>query len=214
MSFSLEDLAPLSPAPFFQLSVDISKGEKIPSKLLRRSFLLPDTSELFPEAHFANVWMAWHEKGLSFEIEVEEAFENCFFPEFRKGDSVELFIDTRDLKTAKSVHRFCHHLCFLPQEVNGIQIHEMTRFRAEDSRPLIDCDEIEMKTEFASSSYTMTLFIPGELLFGYEPLEFSRLGFTYRINRFGKKPAHFSTSSLLFSIENHPALWSSLKLYE
>jgi len=209
MIFSLEDLTPLSPIHFFELTVDIKRSEKIP-KMLKKSFLLPDTSELFPEERFADVWMAWHEEGLSFEMEVDKPFENSFFPDFRKGDSIELFIDTRNLKNVKSVHRFCHHFCLLPQEVGGVNALEITKFRSEETRPLMDMEELKMTCQFDDSSYSVSLFFPSKLLYGYEPLEFPQLGFTYQINRFGGKPGHFCLSS--FNIENHPALWGSLKL--
>jgi hypothetical protein len=58
----------------------------------------------------------------------------------------------------------------------------------------------------------MKIFIPSQALYGYDVKQFDRLGFTYRINRTGGKPQHFSVNSQDYQIEQQPSLWSSISL--
>jgi hypothetical protein len=209
---TLEHLEPLLPVDFFSIRADLKYGEKFPTTWSRRPFILPDTSELLGEEKFAEIALAWNEHALLAEITVEKPFEQCFYPRFSEGDSIELFIDTRDMKSAGFLTRFCHHFVFLPQEVGGIKAQEITHFRTEDTHPLCDAEELLVETKIHSSQYTTRLTIPASCLHGYDPLSFDRLGFTYRINRKTADPQHFSVSSRYYSIEQHPSLWASLKL--
>lgn len=58
----------------------------------------------------------------------------------------------------------------------------------------------------------MKIFIPSQCLYGYDPKQFDRLGFTYRINRAGGQPQHFSVISQEYQIDQQPSLWGSIKL--
>lgn len=210
MSDHFEELPALFPADFFALSSDLFYSKKAPSA--KKTFLLPDTSFLLGEETFAKVFMAWNEKGIFVEVEIDKVFEECFFPEYSQGDSVELFFDTRDLKTAGFATRFCHHFLILPREVDGVKSQEISHFRTEDRHPLCDPAELEVETKFGRKEYTLKIFIPSSCLHGYEPFSFDRLGFNYRINRYHGEPQHFSVSSQFYFIGQQPSLWSSLKL--
>ncbi len=205
----LEKIPPLLPVDFFSLSCDLKYTK---NGSLNKPHLLADTSELLAEEHFATFFLGWNEEGLFAQLHVEQAFENCTFPQFREGDSLELFIDTRDLKTAGFLTRFCHHFIFLPKAVEEIQAQEMTHFRTEDSHPLCEAQLLKCHSEFHAKKYELNVFIPAECLHGYDPSSFDRIGFAYRINRAQGMPQHFSVSSDHFSIEKHPSLWASLKL--
>lgn len=207
----LEKIPPLLPAGFFSLSSHL-EYVKDASRPLKKHHLLPDTSDLLAEDPYGSFFLGWNEEGIFAEAHIDASFENCFFPNFRDGDSVELFIDTRDLKTAGFLTRFCHHFVFLPKAIEEIKAQEITHFRTEDSHPLCDSHLLKSQVEFHTKNYELKLFIPADCLCGYDPNAFDRLGFTYRINRTGYEPQHFSVSSRNFSIEKHPSLWASLKL--
>jgi hypothetical protein len=49
-------------------------------------------------------------------------------------------------------------------------------------------------------------------LYGYDPKQFDRVGFTYRINRHGGNPQHFAVVSKDYQIDQQPSLWGSIKL--
>lgn len=207
----------ITPVSFFALACDcrrLPKKDRFPAF---STHALPSTSTLCHEYPFAQVAIGWNEEGLGFNILVNQPFTQSFFPDIERGDSIELMIDTRDIKTSGFNTRFCHHFYFLPKEVDG-QLHgEITHFRTDDNHPLCDPQLLQSETEskvrlFRSNSYEMKIFIPASCLHGYDPHQFDRLGMTYRINRCGGKPQHFSVSSKDYQIDQQPALWASLKL--
>jgi hypothetical protein len=143
---------------------------------------------------------------------VSQAFQRVTYPDIARGDSVELFFDTRDVKTSGFNTRFCHHFFFLPEAVDGHQAGEITRFRTEDIHELCDPKELKVKSQLKSNSYQMQIFIPAHCLHGYDSEQFDRLGFTYRINRPDGPSQHFSVVTDDYQVEQQPSLWSSVRL--
>lgn len=216
MSFS-EEFLPLTPINFFQIGAEcgyLTPGKAFPSltKQTAKKYLLPDTSHLCSEESFAEVALAWNEEGLEVFIESASPFKKGRYPEVDQGDSVELFIDTRDVKTSGFNTRFCHHFFFLAEGVDGHFAGEITRFRTEDIHPLCDPKDLKVKSSLNSKGYTLNIFIPSHCLYGYDPAQFKRLGFSYRINRADGFPQHFSAVTEDFPIEQQPSLWGSLTL--
>ena len=99
----------------------------------------------------------------------------------------------------------------MPFEVNGKQAGELTYFRTEDSHAL--CDPEDLKA-IKKDSKTMYLFIPSKSLVGYDPREFKRLGFTYRLHRSKRASQHFSVTTEEFRVDQQPSLWCSLRLVD
>lgn len=207
-----EELPSLKPLEFFTLESELKYSKAPPSlKTMRRSFLLPDTSEWLAEERFAEVALAWSESGIFINVYVDKAFEEASYPRFAEGDAIELFFDTRDLKTASFATRFSHQFVFLPEAVQGITAQEISHFRTEDTHPLCDSFDLQLKTEMGKKDYEMQIFIPSHCLHGFDPSSFERIGFTYRIHRYRGAPQHFALSSQHFSIEQNPRLWASFK---
>ncbi len=204
----LDGVAPLLPIDFYALSVSIPYVKKPFAKLLT----LPDLSELHGEESFASVAMGWNEEGLYVELKVKQEFRECLYPNYVSGDSLELFVDTRDVKSAGFATRFCHHFVLLPQEVQGITVQEVTHFRSEDTHPLCDPHLIELSTDFSASSYQMRAHFPQDTLHGFDPNVCHRLGFTYKVNRAKRQPQHFSVSSHIYNIAQQPSLWASIQM--
>lgn len=200
------------PTQFFALSCDcffLSKKDRFPSF---SHHALPSTQHLTGEMQFAKIAMGWSEEGIAVHIHANQPLTESHYPNIEQGDSVELFFDTRDLKNAVFNTRFCHHFFFLPSSIDQICKGEKTRFRTEDCHPLCDPQALECQTQSKKNDYSMKVFIPSQCLYGYDPKQFDRLGFTYRINRFRGKPQHFSVVSEDFQIDQQPSLWGSLKL--
>jgi hypothetical protein len=163
-------------------------------------YLLPCFSELIFEEPFADIYLGWNASGIACRADIKTAIKDVLYPDFEKGDAFELFIDTRDLKTAAYNTKFCHQFFFLPKEVDQVQKGEITHFRTED-----------LETTFTKKSYTLYIFLPKEILIGYDPFECARMGFSYRVHRKEKSKQHFTASSELFALESKPSLWSSLQ---
>lgn len=209
MSF-FEDVPGFSAVQFFGVNADCNYIKK--SLKLDKIFLLPSTAELLGEESFADVYMGWNVEKLSFSVVSHVPFQKVEEKDFRKGDSIEFFIDTRDLKTKGVVSKFCHHFVFFPVQVQNFYGREITRFRNEDVHPLCHPEDLQVSTSLSEKGYTLSIEIPALCLHGYDPLSFSRIGFTYRINRTSAPPQYFAVSSDEYVIEQHPATWGTLTL--
>ncbi len=209
--FESEDYATLSPVTFFQIGFDCSYYDG-KGKLASPKYLVPSTSMLCAEDHFAAVHMGWNPEGISLLVKVHNPIVECHYPDIFRGDSAELFFDTRDVKTSGYNTRFCHHFFFLPEAVEGHQAGEITRFRTEDMHELCDPKELSVQTSSTPQNYQLNIFIPSHCLQGYDPDQFDRIGFTYRINRRSGRSQHFSVVTEDFQLEQQPSLWSSVKL--
>lgn len=201
MSEILESLPPIAPLHFFTLSLDVPKGKK--------GKKLPRTSEYLAEEHFGDVTLRWDDEGIWVQAVIDKKFEEATYPDFSKGDALELFFDTRDMKNAGFLTRFCHHFVILPQPVQGVLAQEITRLRADDTRPLCDPSEIETSTTFSRNGYTITAYFPSRILYGFDPQNFDRLGFTYRIHRYRGLSQNFSSKT---NVEQNSSGWATLCL--
>jgi hypothetical protein len=164
------------------------------------------------EEAFADVYAGWNVEKVAFYLIVRAPFQKIGEGDFRRGDSVEMFLDTRDLKTKGAVSRFCHHFVFFPAQSQNFYGREVTRFRSDDMHRLCHPEDLQVVPHIEANGYRMSIEIPAHCLHGYDPLSFSRLGFTYRINRTGSPSQHFAVSSEEYAIEQHPATWGTLKL--
>lgn len=215
----------LMPVSFFQHSIDCREivqieptaisMEALGRRLAVARYRLPDLAPFCGEVSFAEVFLGWHREGLALHVAVHQPFRRASYPELSRGDSIELLIDTRDLKTSGYNTRFCHHFFCFAEPLDGRQVGEITHFRSEeDSHPFADEALFRVASDLDHHAYTLTLFISASALVGYDPAAFDRFGFTYRINRTGGSPQHFSAVSSEFLLEQQPSLWGSLHLVQ
>ncbi len=211
----LENVVPIDAVHFFAFQIDChyAKGKK-----LEKKHQLPSLASFHGSRPFADVSLGWHERGICVQVSVNGAFNEPDFPKFTTADSIELFFDTRDVKTTGYNTRFCHHFYFLPDPVqqNGdrIQAGEVTRFRTDDVHELCDASQLLVRSTTDKKKRIIKIFIPSESLHGYDPRQFDRLGFTYRLNRINGSKQYYSASDEDFTIESQPSLWASLRLLQ
>lgn len=211
LSFSIE------PVNFFQFSLDLyhfvaEPFSSIGKRLCQDRYRLPDLASLSGTVSFADVYMGWSLEGIAVHAMIHEPFRRCSYPDVARGDALEIFVDTRDVKTSGFNTRYCHHFFCLPEAIDGHQAGELTHFRTEDAHDWCSADELISKATLHQDSYSLTLFIPSNCLTGYDPEHFDRLGFNYKVNRAAGEAQNFSASSREFQIEQQPSLWASLKL--
>lgn len=177
----MHSISPIPPALFFDVE----------AKVHRRLTKLPSGGALLAEDRFADVEMGFSDEALLIEV--------SFKRPIKEGDAVELFVDTRDLKTSKTITKFCHHYkCTL---LGGV---ELTRFRGDDTHPLAEDFSIEVRGK--------TLCILLDQLYGFDPKRFNRIGFTYQITREDGSPLHFFLSKITHNLFQNPHLWTTITL--
>jgi len=211
----MDDLVAITPVNFFQISFDcyqVPEGFPKFNANNSKKYELPDLSDLCAEPSFASLAMGWNGEGVEFFVQVNQPARRSFFPDVSRGDSLELFIDTRDVKSAGFNTRFCHHFFFMPEAIEGHYAGEITRFRTEDIHPLCDAKDLKLKATLKRDGYNLQIFIPTQCLYGYDPEQFDRLGFSYRINRPDGPAQHFSVVTDDYQVDQQPSLWSSAKL--
>lgn len=177
-------LTKVSPELLFHYEIGCKKASS--KKALDRSYLLPDSVSLGGlDAPSHEFFMGWGHEGLFFEINITVPSLAVSYPNIEAGNSIELFIDTRNVKTARSSHRFCHHFFFLPEPVDGIQKGEITRFRTEDRHPICRPEDLHLAIDKMKKGYKAVIHLPNDCLHGYNPEDSSTIGFCYRVNRPG-----------------------------
>jgi len=204
-----EEVPALTVLPFFNIKTDVFFAKKA-IDVTGKKYLLTSSAPFLAEEKFCEAYMGYNHHALYFHFRVDKPFEEANSTDFRKGDSIEIFIDTRDIKDKTVISQFCHHFVFFAEAVNGVLGKEVTRFRTEEVHPLCSPKDLKVNAHFAKKSYVLDIEIKSSSLFGYDPSSFERMGFTYRINRKGGEPQHFAISSSEYKIELQPSLWSSL----
>ena len=210
---TISELPPLPPMAFYRIEAPIRKVKNFSTTIpARDEYMLGTPSNLIDEEAFAEIGIAYHDDGLIVFAKVEESFSDCFFPDYTKGDALEIFIDTRNQKSAAQIHQFCHHFVILPKDRDGIQFAEVTRMRAEDSHPLANPEEATVETTFHKSSYSLKILIPNTILHGYDPDQQREIGFAYTAHRHKDKPQHFPLPPQIANLSRYPASWATLVL--
>jgi len=197
----------------FELAAKYHPLEK--GMVLPEDCLLPDLQSWCKEEGFADVLFGWSEEGILINIEVEESFSQVEYPEYSLGDAIEIFIDTRDLKSAKIVSKFCHHFYVLPAvPKEGLQCGEITRFRLdEEGRPLCSPEELTVSVKNSNKGTSVRLFIPQNCLYGFDTQQIDKIGFSYLIHsKFFKRSQGFSVDPQDFNVAQVPSFWATLIL--
>ncbi len=202
------ELPPLHPKAFFEIQARgryFKKSQK--AKKLFSSFLIDHPFE----ENKIRFFLGWNEQALLLKFEIPFACQKCFSAHFRRGDSVEFLICTRPVQTSY-LGKYHHHFVFFPEQVEGFLAKEVTCFRFGDMHELANPKDIFVEAAVKPKNYTLEIFLPSSVLFGYDPLNFSELFFTYIVNRYHERSFCYSASLDEYKVEKHPFLWSRLFL--
>jgi hypothetical protein len=208
-----EEIPSLSVMGFFLAEMPLRYVSSLERRksIQKAIYALPSFAKYLSEESFSSWYMAWSEDGLSIEVSVLAPFQKVEYPDFKKGDSLELFLDTRAMK-GKMFGEFSHQFVFFPETVGGVCFKEISRFSGNASHPLYKGDEVEVITDISSASYTMKIFLPTSALHGYDTSECLKLSCMYRLHRKNGSSQHFVISSDEYFWERNPSLWAQMNL--
>ncbi len=205
-SSRLGEIPSLCPLNFFAPSLSCRKKKIGQGKAL---YLLPHFTALLSEEHFADLYLAWTEQGISVWADIAKPFEKSNQTDWRRGDSLELFFDLRATKARGFLTRYCHHFVFFADHSHGM---EVSRFKFDDMHLLCDAALLEVQSRIKTGSYSMDITIGKEALFGFDPN--AVFSFAYRLNRYNGYPQHFCAPSEEAPLEKRPDLWAEMHFCE
>jgi len=217
---------PLLPQAFwFRLAAPCRRIEGIPRTGSRGRLLdlpeecaLPDFAQLEGRTSWARVRVAWNANGLGVAVEVSGKAGPIVYDPDRPhaSDGVQLWVDTRDTRNVHRATRFCHSFSVLliPNSTGKslrVQLAQKPIHRAGADAPLCRPDAIAARAEVVRKGWWLELFLPAEVLHGFDPDTNRRLGFNYQVTD-GERDDQFLTIGREFPIGEDPSLWSTLEL--
>lgn len=178
---------------------------------------LDSFADLDGAPQFADVRLGWNESGLGLAVNVKgkdnPPIGDVARP--RQSDGVTLWIDTRGDRTGHRATRTCHQFHFLaagggsdkdePSFVQ-IKIH-----RALQDAPIATANDVPFRYERIKGGYRIEAFLSANVLNGFDPDQYPRLGVFYAVRDFEKGEQTPGADSD-FPFAEDPSLWTSLDL--
>ncbi len=176
-------------------------------------FQVPDLTEIDGRKPYADFYMAWNDAGLYFAVHVRKtAGMEVQTKRPLRGDGLQIWVDTRDVRTAHRASRYCHHFYFLPSKGSRKPVGGQVRIRrARAQGKPCDPDRLGVASKATRTGYRMEIHLPTEVLQGFDPEENNRLGFTYLL-RDRKLGRQFWTADEPLPISYDPSLWGTVEL--
>ncbi|MCS7303903.1 MAG: hypothetical protein NZ602_02185 [Thermoguttaceae bacterium] len=189
----------------------------------RQGSQLDESYRIFPLALLEGqrIWadfrMAWDEQGLAFCLLVQGKKQPvwCRAGRPEDSDSLQVWIDTRDVHSVHRAGRFCYRFLFMPAG-GGPRLSEPTALwlpieRAREQPRPVASDSLHVLARLKPDGYVLEAFVSAEALSGFDPLEQPRIGFNYAVwdREFGLLT--LSPGPPMPYAED-PSLWVSLEL--
>jgi hypothetical protein len=177
--------------------------------------VMPPLGELSGGAQFAEVSLAWNERGLYMAVDVpkqEQVVTNSESP--GSGDAIELLIDTRGAGTSHRASQFCYHLIILPtppgELVEDPVISQRPIRRALQRSPQIELGAVRLATRLGESGYSVEAALEPDALHGYEPAPGLRIAMAVVIHDIQRGRQYWGTSPD-FPWERDPSVWGMVE---
>lgn len=184
---------------------------------LPEDYRIPSLSELDSSANFADVRMAWTDEGIGLSVEVSgrTTQPRCDAESPTGSDGLHVWLDTRNTQTVHRATKYCQQFSLLPRG-GGAGLSSpvacaipLARAREETSLP--DASQIELKSSVQSDGYWLDVWLPKEVLYGYEPAQHRSLGFHFVVRDSQLGEQTLATSSE-FPYATDPSLWQTIEL--
>lgn len=180
---------------------------------------LPNLAALEGQVEYADVRVAWNDKGLILAATVTGKQKTPWCRSSRAGDSdgLHVWIDTRDTHNIHRATRFCHAFALLPAgggaKNEDAVAAQMLINRARENAKHVSPGAIKVRGTVRKAGYELEAFIPAEALTGFDPIEHPKLGFTYAVRDSELGEQTFCCPAALPYPED-PSLWCTLELVD
>ncbi|MFW6124692.1 MAG: hypothetical protein ACOC46_00980 [Pirellulales bacterium] len=191
------------------------RGERLLN--LPEEYRLENFAGIEGRENFADVWLAWNQRGLGISARVTGKRKPplCDANRPAAGDGLQVWIDTRAARGSHRANRFCHHFYFLRagggrrrRDPSGGQLRIR---RAREEGRLCAPRDLAVHAEARSGGYLLEAFVPATALAGYDPAENPRLGFFYWLEdgELGWQSLGYGRD---FPYAEDPSLWTLVEL--
>ncbi|MDR1477971.1 MAG: hypothetical protein LBJ00_03425 [Planctomycetaceae bacterium] len=161
--------------------------------------------------------VGWNERGIAIVVKVNGKKQSlwCKSTSPNESDGVQICLDTRDVKDVHRATRFCHRLVFLPT-INDNNQPEPCAFwlpihRAKAHPNPIDVKKIKLTNKISKDGYELKIFMPQDVLTGFDPTEYSAMGFHFVVVDRELGNGYFIVEPP-FPFDQDPSLWGTLAL--
>jgi hypothetical protein len=186
---------------------------------LDETYRLPNLAELEDNRQSLpfELRIGWNNNGLAFSLLVWDKKQHpwCRNAHIEESDGIQICLNTRDVSGIHRATRFCHRLAFLPAG-SGYQQNDPGVFwfpihRAKEHPNPINLQKIKLNSSIRSDGYRLNIWVPSDVLTGYEPREHSCLGFHFVL--IDREHGHrYFLAEPPFPHDQDPSLWGTLEL--
>lgn len=186
---------------------------------LPRSCTIPALATVEGREPWAHLRAAWSPAGLAIAAEVQGKIGPIRSPDPEEpdfGDSVQLWIDTRDTRDIHRATRYCHRfMATLVPAARGsgleVRLAQRPIHRAIADAPQAPPGSILHRAERLKDGWLLELFFRASSLNGYDPDTNRRLGLMVEVNDPDRGDQHLGVGRE-FPVGEDPSLWSTLVL--
>jgi hypothetical protein len=184
---------------------------------LPERYRLDNFAAMDEQRNFADVRLAWNEKGLGVQVDVRGKDKPISGDESkpRHSDGFSLWIDTRDVRTSHRASRHCHWFHFLatgggPDKDNPAFVQWKIN-RALQDAPQVSPKDVPIRFHNLRGGYRLEAFLHTHVLNGFDPEQNPRLGFFYVVHDLELGNQTLGAATDLPYAED-PTLWNVLEL--
>lgn len=212
----------IDPGLLFQFEVPIQQVSIDPTNMewnLPEKCLMPVLSEGIARSMntplvepMVDVRMAWSTDYFFIEAFSENREKVPKEKWFDNRVCLDFVIDTRSSHNIRRRNAFCHSFQYAPKCTYFLQLKDGVRRSAFPNQPPDTSRLLSLfRAERTDSDYRLRMAIPADELPGYSPLEFSQIGFFYRIDDPLRGAQRLSHSDVVRLFED-PSVWTRGKL--
>ena len=181
-----------------------SEGHRLPAVGL-------EESETYAEA-----WAGWSPEGLWFAVRVPRSKAPRVIPKRpEQGDCVELYVDTRDVRSAHRAGRYCHKFVLAPVGGPGRGTRPFFEHqpihRALMDPPMGPAEMVDVASSVVADQYVIELHLPAAALSGFDVEISRRLGLAYIVHDIEHEPQNWPHPRVLPQ-GTDPSLWATIVL--
>ena len=178
---------------------------------------LPDLGLWEGQPSWVEARVGWNDAGLGLGFEIRGkvgAIGGDEGPAMSR-DGVQVWVDTRDTRTIHRATRFCHRFAATVRPASGrtlaAEVVSKPIARAVADAPAARPQSIPARAERTVSGYRLELFLPAEVLHGFDPETNRRLGFYFAASDPDRGEQCLAVGRE-FPVGEDPSLWSVLEL--